>query len=524
MLPPNARLLLFFLLSECTRRRAQSGFLAVVRVKTLLALVMAGFLGAAMAQQARPSLASVRNIPDQYLVVLRDDVRDVAAMAGQLGAGGDVLHVYQHTVKGFAARLPAQAVAALARNPLVQWVEADQTVSVNQLTQQQQATWGLDRVDQGTLPLDSNYHYSHTGQGVFLYIIDSGVRSTHVDFSGRVEAGYGVFRGGSTDDCNGHGTHVAATTAGTQWGIAKAAKVVPVRVLNCSGSGTWSGVVAGVDWAVDQAVNKGRRPAVLNLSLGGGVSETVDSSIQRAVAAGVTVVVAAGNSSADACGFSPARVPQALTVAAVTNADAQAGYSNFGGCVDLYAPGSSITSAGHSSDTAVATFSGTSMAAPHVAGVAALLMQADPNRATPADIERRLLDSATSNLIQGLGGGSPNRLLYSLTGTATVALRPVYVANIQGSSAKSGSSWRARADVTVLHNSSPVASATVTGTFSPAGGTQSCVTQSNGVCRLTSGSISNNQSSVTFTVTGVSGSGLTYDSNNPVTEVRIYKP
>lgn len=469
-------------------------------------------------------------LPDRYLVVLRDDVPDVASQARQLAAaaGGEVLHTYRHTIKGFAARLPAQAVTALSRNPNVRWVEADQTVSINQTypNYQEQATWGLDRIDQASRPLDSRYGYTLNGTGVHVFVVDTGVRSTHQDLAGRVGSGYSAFGDNSSEDCNGHGTHVAGTAAGSTWGVAKAAQVVPVRVLGCDGSGTWSGVIAGVDWAAGQAANAGRKPAVMNLSLGGGASSTVDAAVQRAVGAGVTVVVAAGNSSADACKSSPAREPLAVTVGATISSDARASYSNYGKCLDLFAPGSSITSAWYTSNSAVATISGTSMASPHVAGAAALFLQANP-AASPGAVARALVDGATPNVLASVGSGSPNRLLYTGTLGAPVAPdQPVYVAQITTSTTKTRTSWRAYANVEIrfLGSNGPVTGAVVTGNFNP-GGTTSCITQSNGSCQLGSSSISSKTSRTTFTVQSVSGSGLIYSGlSNAVTSVVIGKP
>jgi subtilisin family serine protease len=495
-------------------------------VSTLGLLVAMGTTGV---QASTPGArgAEARTLPDRYIVVLRDAVTDVPGLAQQLAraGGGEVSHLYQNTIKGFSLRLPAQAVAALARNPNVQSVEADQAVSINQSVQDQ-ATWGLDRLDQRSLPLDTRYSYNLTGQGVHVFVVDTGVRSTHQEFTGRMKPGFSALEDKSTEDCNGHGTHVAGSAAGTRWGVAKGAFVVPVRVLDCGGSGSWSGVIAGIDWAAGQAVNAGMAPAVMNLSLGGGASSSVDLAARRAVEAGVTVVAAAGNSQANACNYSPAREPVVLTVGATTSSDAQASYSNFGSCLDLYAPGSGIRSAWSSSDTAVADLNGTSMASPHVAGAAALFLQADPS-ATPGLVSRRLLDSATSGVLKSLGTGSPNLLAFSLAAGAPVASAvEVFVASIQGSAFKSGGNWRARADVLVKREGSidVVPGVVVTGTFSP-GGSFSCITQSTGACTLTSGNISGKTTSTTFDIGALSGDGVVYLSgSNAVSRIVIRKP
>ena len=335
----------------------------------------------------------------------------VASVAGtQLGRsapGERPLRVFKN-VGAYTADLTAAEAATLAGAPGVAAVEADAVVTT-QVTQSN-APWGLDRIDQRNRPLSTTYSYARTGAGVRAYVIDTGIRFGHNDFGGRAVTGYDAVDGGSADDCNGHGTHVASTLGGATYGVAKGVTLVGVRVLNCSGSGTTSGVVAGIDWATSN--HSAGTPAVANLSLGGGASTAIDSAINRLISDGVTVVVAAGNSSASACNSSPARVPAALTVAASDRTDRFASFSNRGSCVDVIAPGVSITAAWYTSNTATATISGTSMASPHAAGAAAKVLQGSPS-ASPASVNGTIVSSATTGVITGVPTGTPNRLLYS---------------------------------------------------------------------------------------------------------------
>ncbi|WP_020651059.1 S8 family peptidase [Solimonas variicoloris] len=345
------------------------------------------------------------------------------SVLAQVG-GGQVLAHYQHALLGFAARMSASQAAALARLPGVRRVEQDQVMTAD--ATQGGATWGLDRVDQRALPLDGLYRYPDGGgQGVHVYVIDTGLNAAHTEFTGRVATGrnFAPNSGGllcnllglgcktdaaNTGDCNGHGTHVAGTAVGTTYGIAKRATVHPVRVLGCNGSGSTSGVIAGVDWVAANRV----LPAVANMSLGGGDSATLDEAVDNAIAQGVSFVVAAGNDNADACSGSPNKVPAAITVGASTSADSRdTSYSNYGSCVDLFAPGTGITSAWYTSNTATNTISGTSMATPHVTGAVALLLGADPGL-TPDKATDALLGDATLGVLGNVGSGSPNALLY----------------------------------------------------------------------------------------------------------------
>jgi len=310
-----------------------------------------------------------------------------------------------------AVSLPEAALNGLKNRPGIELIEADGEVTTQGT--QSGATWGLDRIDQRNLPLSGTYTDNVSGSGVDAYIIDTGILSTHSDFGGRVTSfGYNAIKDRrGTQDCNGHGTHVAGTVGGAKYGVAKNVRLIPVRVLDCRGSGSWSGVVAGMDWVV---ANHGTAPAVANMSLGGGASSSVDLAVQRMIDDGVVVVVAAGNSNVDACGSSPARAAGALTVGATTNTDARASYSNFGSCLDIFAPGSSITSAWHTSKTATNTISGTSMASPHVAGVAALILQETPT-ASVSTVISTVTSRATPDKVTLAGTNSPNRLLYSLS-------------------------------------------------------------------------------------------------------------
>lgn len=474
-------------------------------------------------QPARP-FAQSQSIPGQYIVVFKDSVGNAPAEAANLarGAGGQLLHSYSWAIKGFAATLPAAAVQGILNNPNVDYVEQDQTVSLSQA--QSPATWGLDRIDQVDRPLDTIYHYNYTGAGVKAYIVDTGIRADHLEFTGRLLSGFSAISDGrGTSDCNGHGTHVAGTVGGTTWGVAKQANLIPVRVLDCKGSGTWSGVIAGIDWVA----NNGGSGSVANMSLGGGFSSSINAAVAGAVAQGVTMVVAAGNSNANACSYSPSSEPSAITVGATTSADARASYSNYGTCLDLFAPGSSITSAWYTSNTASNIISGTSMASPHVAGVAALAIQANPG-STPAAIAQLLVSNATLNHVGSAGTGSPNKLLFSMatTGAVEPALLEIAVQSITGSSARNGRNWRAHVNVTIrnLGTGGPVANATVSGSFSP-GGTASCVTASSGSCTMTSGAIAASYAFTSFTVTNVSGTNMSYlPGQNSMTQINIAKP
>ncbi len=494
---------------------------------------------AASVAQAAPEAAThafaSRPIDNQYIVVFKREVADSAALAVQLAQqqGGRLLHSYSHALKGFAARLPAAAVAALRNNPNVDAVEQDATVSLNETLiapplLQPNPTWGLDRIDQTSLPLNGSYYQQYRGAGVQAFVIDTGILASHVDFGGRVAAGYSAIADGrGTTDCNGHGTHVAGTVGGSQFGVAKGVTLVPVRVLDCTGSGSYSGVIAGVDWVAGQSA---LRPAVANMSLGGGLSASVNAAVAGAVAKGVTMVVAAGNSNADACQTSPASEPSAITVGATSSNDARASYSNYGACLDIFAPGSAISSDWFSSTTATNTISGTSMAAPHVTGVAALALAANGS-ATPAAVTEFLLGNATPNQVIGAGSGSPNRLVYSMAAgaPATPVVKTVAISAITGQGVKSGKQWRASATVTVRQYDGynfvgAIAGATVAGSFSP-GGTATCVTGSTGSCTLTSASINRSYLTSQFGVANVTGASLAYDaSKNAVSSISVSRP
>jgi subtilisin family serine protease len=392
------------------KRRIAAAIAATAAVAAVVGTV------AAVPAEAAPAVGTVLNagsataVPGSYIVTLKSDVgfKATASQGKSLISeyGGTVKRTYTSALNGYAASLTSTEAKELAADPEVASVEQDQVVHV--VGTQTSAPWGLDRIDQSNLPLSGTYTYPDSGgSGATVYVLDTGVRITHQQISGRASYGYDFVDNDATaQDGYGHGTFVATTVAGSTYGVAKQAKIVAVRVLGNDGSGTTSGVIAGVDWITSNHVAN----SVANVSLGGGASTTLDTAVTNSIASGVTYAIAAGNNGLLAANYSPARVPNAITVGATTNTDARASYSNYGSTVDIFAPGSNITAAWNTSDTATYTGSGTSFATPHVAGAAALYLTAHPG-SSPATVATALVNGATNNVLTSVGTGSPNKLL-----------------------------------------------------------------------------------------------------------------
>lgn len=420
----------------------------------------AGLSGVSNSASAAPAdaplhAAAKHRIAGQYIIVLKDGLSG-AAVAQRNSVTAQ--HVFASALHGFSARLTAAQLAKVRKDAAVKYVEEDQVASLvdkpappatdphapkpgvataphddpkglRGASVEPSPTWGLDRVDQRNLPLNASYKFTGTGAGVTAYVIDTGINVTHNDFGGRASGGFeSIGDGNGTNDCHGHGTHVSGTIGGTTYGVAKGVNLVAVRVLDCGGSGSYSGVIAGVDWVT--YTHDG--PAVANMSLGGGFSQALNDAVTNSTLRGVTYAVAAGNSNDNACNYSPSSTVQALTVGATDNTDTRAWFSNFGSCLDLFAPGVDITSDWIGSNTATNTISGTSMASPHVAGLVALYLEANPG-ATPTTVNATLKSEGAWGAVTDPGAGSPNRFARKWNATLTAAGQSKYEPD--------GSSW-----------------------------------------------------------------------------------
>ena len=373
-----------------------------------LALAACADVGPRAATDVALPVQDAELVPGQYIVVLKASAPATQIMNALVPMPGvELRHVYAAALNGFAARLSPAALAELRANPNVAYIEQDQFIRVD--ATETGATWGIDRIDQRALPLSTTYSWASTGAGVTAYIIDTGINATHNEFGGRASVAFDAVNDGRNGvDCNGHGTHVSGTVGGATYGVAKGVQLRAVRVLDCAGSGTTSGVIAGIDWVTAHHAS----PAVANMSLGGGASTALDNAVTASISSGVTYAIAAGNSNRNACNYSPARAATAITVGATTTTDSRASYSNYGSCLDIFAPGSGITSSWIGSNTATNTISGTSMATPHVAGVAALYLQTHAT-ASPASVRNALVANGTTGKVTSAGNGSPNVLLFS---------------------------------------------------------------------------------------------------------------
>jgi len=379
------------------------------------ALLSLGLVGPAHAQSGHIRYAgAARSLKSNYIVVFKAGAvgkTQVQATTDRLAVKhhASVQRRYTNALHGFSAKMSETEATRIAADPTVAYVEQDRTVSLT-ATEAPTPSWGVDRIDQRNLPLNNSYSYSNNGSGVTAYIIDTGIRTSHTDFGGRAVWGTNTTGDGTDTDCNGHGTHVAGTVGGTKYGVAKGVTLVAVKVLDCSGSGSFSGVVAGIDWVTAQ--HAAGQLAVANMSLGAqGTDSATEDAVRTSIGDGVVYAIASGNSSANACNYTPARVTEAITVNATTSTDARASFSNYGSCTDIFAPGQSITSDWNTSNSATNTISGTSMATPHVTGAAALVLAANPV-ASPATVAVTLSQNATAGKVTNAGSGSPNRLLF----------------------------------------------------------------------------------------------------------------
>jgi subtilisin family serine protease len=402
-------------------------------------------MGATPAQAAEGTILGAGQpdvVANSYIVVLKDSAvlsHSVQAQADALTDrfGGEVGFTYDAALNGFSVTTSERSARQLAAHPAVDYVEHNMMHYVS-ITQNNPPSWGLDRIDQRNLPLNNVYEFPTTASNTNIYVLDTGVRLTHNDFGGRAFTGFdAITSGGSASDCHGHGTHVAGTTAGNAHGVAKGARVFAVRVLSCTGGGTTAQIVAGINWVTNNHI----KPAVANMSLGGGGNNTtMNNAVANSINAGVSYAIAAGNSSANACNFSPALVPAAITVGSTQQNDARSSFSNFGTCLDIFAPGTGITSAWFTSNTATNTISGTSMASPHAAGVAALILSANPTW-TPAQVRNQMVADATTNVVGGAGTGSPNRLLFVNNGGAPPPPPPPPGGTIYQDSFETSTGW-----------------------------------------------------------------------------------